>query len=103
MTTITIKMDELKKVVDFLFDHGLQFELRPCFEGYILAVPSYSDRDFDLVCHNSSYGHQEGLLESMGVICENDFDSVEGWLTGEDAIERIKKYYLKEGVSDVCP
>ena len=44
--------------------------------------------DWDVICHNGSYGCDEGLLEGMGSIFE---DELEGWLTADDVIVRIEK------------
>ena len=91
----TVNNPELQKVVDFLKEQKIPFELRSLYSGYLLAVPSDAHREFDLVSHPYSYGGDRGLLESMGCICENSSgDGVEGWLTGETAIERIKEHYL---------
>jgi hypothetical protein len=47
----------------------------------------------DAVCHSGSYGHEEGLLEIMG-LTHND-DSVEGWLTSEEVFDRIFEDWSK--------
>lgn len=47
----------------------------------------------DAVCHSGSYGHEIGLLEIMG-LTRND-DSVEGWLTSEEAFDRISEDWNK--------
>ena len=47
----------------------------------------------DAVCHSGSYGHEEGLLEIMG-LTRND-DSVEGWLTSEEVFDRIFEDWSK--------
>ncbi len=95
----TVNNPELQKVIDFLQERKIHFELRRLFDGYLLAVPRVNAerRKFDLVVHSFSYGGNQGFLESMGCISESPTgDVVEGWLTGETAIERIKKHYLKE-------
>lgn len=47
----------------------------------------------DAICHSGSYGHEEGLLEIMG-LTRND-DSVEGWLTSEEVFDRISEDWSK--------
>ena len=67
------------------------------FEQHQICVPEqdYIRREWDAVCHRGSYGAEEGLLEIMGTIVrDNAGDNVEGWLTAEEVIERIKEKYL---------
>ena len=45
-------------------------------------------RSWDVICQHGSCGDDEGLLEGMGDIFGKD---VEGWLTAEDVIKRIKE------------
>ena len=49
-------------------------------------------RSWDAICHRGSYGVNEGLLEIMGDIVDEEAvgDRVEGWLTAEEVIERIE-------------
>ena len=47
--------------------------------------------EWDAVCQKGSYGYEEGLLEIYGSIVRPDAeDSVEGWLTAIDVIERVE-------------
>lgn len=48
----------------------------------------------DAICHRGSYGHENGLLEIMGLgICvENDGDDVKGWMTADEVIQQLKKF-----------
>ena len=43
---------------------------------------------WDVICQYGSYGNDEGLLEGMGSIFEDD---VEGWLTAADVIKKIEE------------
>ena len=87
---------ELLKVMNFLTEREIEYGLRPLYDGFQLMVPADIDNwAFDVIIHNGSYGHQRGLLEVMG-ISKIPCDSVEGYLTGEDVIERIKEIYLGE-------
>lgn len=45
----------------------------------------------DAICHWSSYGHQTGLIEIMG-LTHND-DSVEGYLNADEVFTRIKEHW----------
>lgn len=47
---------------------------------------------WDAVCHYGSYGCEKGLLEIMGTIVRPEADNtVEGWLTADNVIERIEE------------
>lgn len=54
---------------------------------------------WDAICGYGSYGSDKGLIEIMGCIVPEDVcDSVEGWLTADEVIDRIKKYYASNGL-----
>ena len=60
-----------------------------------MRFQDYSGKEIgDAVCHSGSYGHEDGLLEIMGLgICvENDGDDVKGWMTAEEVIQQLKKF-----------
>ena len=48
-----------------------------------------------VICHEYSYGFEEGLLEIMGLLTEEEkeSDDVVGWLTADNVFERIQKDY----------
>lgn len=57
-------------------------------------------RIWDVICHYGSYGFEQGLLEAMGSIIDEEFwhDTVAGYLTAEKVIELIEiTYGKKEG------
>lgn len=47
-------------------------------------------QDWDAICHPGSYGYENGLIEVMGSISENGENDVEGYLTADEIINRIK-------------
>lgn len=48
------------------------------------------ERVCDAVCHYGSYGHEKGLIETMGwPLCEATDDDVEGYLTAETVYARL--------------
>lgn len=54
---------------------------------------------WDAICGYGSYGFDRGLIEIMGYIVSEDVcDSVEVWLTADEVIERIEKYYTSNGL-----
>lgn len=58
-----------------------------------IIVYKNGERSWDAICHYGSYGYEKGLLEIMGSIVdeEKDGDSVVGWLTAQDVIERLER------------
>ena len=58
----------------------------------IVVFDSDGNRLWDAICHFGSYGYEQGLLEVMGdtVVRESDGDSVCGFLTAQDVIDRIE-------------
>ena len=48
---------------------------------------------WDAICHEGSYGYEQGLLEVMGstVVLPSDGDSVAGFLTAQDVIDRLER------------
>lgn len=66
---------------------------------YVIGMPSvryYGHGEnliCDAICHSGSYGHEEGLLEIMGLT--RNGDSVEGWLTSEEVFDRISEDWSK--------
>lgn len=59
-----------------------------CEQHQIIVPPQNQKRQWDVICHRGSYGHEEGLLELMGIITRGY--GVEGWLTADDVIKRIE-------------
>ena len=84
-------LTEIKKLADGLMEKGIGFTFHALHDGYQVEVkdPKTQEYLWDAVCHNFSYGHNEGLLEIMGIIVENDYDAIEGWLTAEDILARV--------------
>lgn len=99
-------LGEIKKLAIGLMERGIQFEFRNAFEGYQILVyeptgnPGHPYdisgmliRKWDAVIHDGSYGHEVGKLEIMGDLVDKTMtdDSVEGWLTAEEILERVDK------------
>lgn len=99
------QMDILEK---YLSDNNVIYERKRLYQKslnnvckyyYGEQIIVYSDtrhniREWDAVCHRFSYGGDKGLLEIMGTIVDEKSvgDSVEGYLTAQDVIERIEKH-----------
>lgn len=84
-------LTEMKKLAVGLMEKGIVFTFTTLHDGCQIVVNDPKTREYkwDAVCHNFSYGHDEGLLEIMGEIVDNDYDAVEGWLTAEDILKRL--------------
>ena len=84
------------RLASMLLAANIPFEGRELWDGYQVCYPSIENRVSDAVCHHFSYGHENGLLEIMGLVDEEEIgDSVEGWLTAEQVFERWKKHWLE--------
>lgn len=96
-------MSELDKLVAYLKEHHIRYRrvdeesnILKC-EGFdicpdrhqVIVYDANGNRAWDAICQWGSYGYDEGLLEISGniVSVEND---VEGWLTADDIIERLR-------------
>lgn len=100
-------LTELDKLEEYLKKNDIPYERTdrngPIFfrdrngefldDWHQIVVYGPKDYEWDAICHHGSYGHEEGLLETMGDIVNKKEvgDSVEGWLTAEDVINRIEK------------
>ena len=98
-------MKEIFRLKEMLEKENIPFEFaeNEILEGYGIACPKYSKSteiipcDFSIVQHKYSYGNDVNLLEIWDI--RNDCD-VEGYLSAEDAFERIKKYYKAGGIDE---
>lgn len=99
-------LTELNKLEQYLKEHSIPYdridedegsEYAPELDRHQICVPSSElGWAWDVICHYGSYGCEEGLLEGMGTIFGGG--EPEGYLTADDVIERIDKYYgIKEG------
>ena len=101
-------LTELNKLEKYLKARGMRYErfdndevvgARDVYrlDRHQIIVPaSGEEAEWDAICQRGSYGEEEGLLEIYGVIVpESVCDSVEGFLTAQDVIERIERVYGK--------
>lgn len=75
---------EADKLAKGLIKNGIEFDYHKCYDGIQICCNGW-----DAICHSGSYGHEQGLLEIMGTIAEEDDDEVEGWLTAEEILQRL--------------
>ena len=80
----TINQDEMMKLAFGLRDRGIEFSVKSFFDGIQIVV---GDFDWDAICHSGSYGHENGLIEVMGLPqCQDD---VIGHLTAEEVLKMV--------------
>ena len=99
-------LTQLNRLEEYLKSKGIPYErkdqedefleghpyCRTQFERHQIIVPNKENYEWDVICQYGSYGAEEGLLEIMGTIVRpNAGDSVEGWLTADDVIERVEE------------
>lgn len=88
-------MKELDKLEAWLKQNGIKYERideEEWWGRHQICVPCVDTekREWDAICQHGSYGVEKGLLEIYGSIVRKDAgDSVEGWLTAKEVIQRI--------------
>ena len=92
-------MTEMEKLALLLTKSNIPFQVTSCWESPQICYPSKANCICDAVCHSFSYGHEEGLLEIMGLVDEEEVgDTVEGWLTAEEVFNKILNHFVDEGI-----
>ena len=86
-------MTEMEKLINKLAKADIPYELavHPFTNTPQVWYPTRENPVCDAICHEFSYGGQDGLLEIMGLA--NSPDSVEGYLTADEVFDRIAKHY----------
>ena len=80
----TINQTEMMKLAFGLYDRGIEFKAKSFFDGIQFII---GDWDWDAICHSGSYGHEDGLIEVMGLPqCQDD---VIGYLTAEEVLNMV--------------
>lgn len=83
---------EIKKLRKLFKQAGYKTKFRHFLDGYQILVPEY---DFDVIEHWGSYGHEDDLLEIMGLYTEEECggDSVKGYLTAQEIFDKFQKVH----------
>ena len=96
------KPTEMYKLINMLVKDGtFKFRIEEIFDTPCVRFLDDSGKEIgDAICHSGSYGHENGLLEIMGLgICvENDGDDVKGWMTADNVIHQLRQYLKEEGL-----
>lgn len=91
-------MSELDKLAEYLKKHHYRYvrideppvkvnEYLTMDRHQVIVYNREGSWQWDAICHRGSYGHEEGLLEVMGSVTNDD---VEGWLTADEIIKRLE-------------
>lgn len=81
-----IYMKELSKLAIGLMKRNIPFSFTAFMNGGKIDWGTC-----DAICHDGSYGRQDGLLEIMGDLVDEikTGDTVEGWLSADEILTRI--------------
>lgn len=90
---------EINKLILLCEVTKLPYEVKELMGRPQVFFPNFSERISDAVCHYGSYGHENGLIEIMGLTDPMISDDVEGWLTAAEVFCRWYKYY-KENIKE---
>ena len=98
-------MTELDKLEQYLREN--HYEYKRIDQDEVLTEDGYTEKTmrhqlivcvgdvalWDAICQKGSYGYEQGLLEVMGepVVLPCDGDSVAGFLTAQDVIDRLER------------
>ena len=88
LQSISVDLSEMYAFIRGLAERRIPFICRGLYDGMQVIA---ADESWDVVCHGFSYGHEDGLLEIMGDFCENESDSVEGWLAADTILSRMDR------------
>lgn len=86
------EITEVDKLIDLLNNcvDAVPFEVTTNHGRPQVWFPNQKHSICDAVCHWGSYGHQDGLIEIMGLTKNND--AVEGYLSAWEVFARIVDY-----------
>lgn len=101
-----VDLSELNKLEEYLQEHEIKYSRFD--QDEVLTEDGYTEKTmrhqlvvldkngrvlWDAICHEGSYGYEQGLLEVMGstVVLPSDGDSVAGFLTAQDVIDRLER------------
>lgn len=87
-----IDVRECLRLESMLLAAEIPYEARNIYDGRQVIYPNMREWKSDVVCHGGSYGHEQGLLEQMYLVGDDE-DSVEGHLTAEVVFQRWKADY----------
>ena len=94
-----MKTTEMTKLASLLDNAKIPYEVVSCWGTPQICYPTSKERICDAVCHKWSYGNEEGLLEIMGLVDEEEVgDTVQGYMTAEQVFVKIATHFINEMV-----
>ena len=85
------KITQVDALIDMLAATDIPFEVTTNQGRPQVWYPNCETPVCDAICHWGSYGHQDGLIEIMGLT--HNGDMAEGYLTAEEVFNRIKEHW----------
>lgn len=86
-------MTELDKLEKYLKKNKYNYERierTDEIDTHMIIVYENGERVWDAICHEGSFGYEQGLLEIMGTIVQDEEEEVEGYLTAKEIIKRLE-------------
>jgi len=83
---------EMERLIEMLNERNAKFRIKEIFGTKQVWFMDENGKEIgDAICHAGSYGHEDGLLEIMGldITIDEYGDSVLGWLTAEEVLEHL--------------
>ena len=84
-TVYDIAANEMEQL---LIENNIKYRRKRCYEGWQFFIDGTNG---DIICHNCSYGGNNGLWESMGFVWDDG--DVSCYLTAWEVISMLKEYY----------
>lgn len=84
-TVYDIAADEMEKL---LIENNIQYIRKHLYKGWQFFIEGTNG---DIICHDGSYGGDDGLWESMGFVWDDG--DVTGHLTTEKFVSLLKEHY----------
>lgn len=86
--------NEIFRLKEMLEKKNIPFIFRGLFDGFQICYPDVKNKVCSVIEHVGSYGHEQDLLEIMGLLADEETDDdVLGYLTAENVFERICKHH----------
>ena len=104
------RYQEILNLDKMLTQLNIPHELKRNFDGWQVCYPASAPtfRILSAIEHYGSYGKEQDLIEIMGLLTDEErkYDSVCGYLTASNVLERIKKHWEEvanpETVDQIC-
>lgn len=94
--------NEILKLKNLMEKHNIPYHEEEHMNGLALSYPDMVNCVCSIIQHDWSYGHEDNLLEIMGLPKEDEagYDCMVGRLTAEDVFARIYNHYKENNNGD---